>query len=84
MREKYETLKIADLRAIAKIRNIKGATSMSKGDIIEAMVKLDMEEEKSALRRRQSVTSRKRKPKRRNRKQRHRKLPREPVAPGRL
>ena len=41
MRERYETLAIRDLRAIAKIRGIKGATSMSKGQVIEMLVLLD-------------------------------------------
>lgn len=43
MREKYETLAVRDLREIAKIRGIKGASSMSKGQLIDAMVQLDME-----------------------------------------
>lgn len=43
MREKYETLAVRDLREIAKIRGIKSVSSMSKGQLIEAMVKLDME-----------------------------------------
>ncbi len=41
MREKYETLAISDLRAIAKIRGIKGASSMSKSKIIDIFVALD-------------------------------------------
>ena len=45
MREKYETLAIKDLREIAKIRGIKGVSSMSKGKIIDLMVELDLEEE---------------------------------------
>ncbi len=44
MREKYETLAIRDLRAIAKIRGIKSASSMSKGQIIERLVQIDEEE----------------------------------------
>ena len=47
MREKYETLAIKDLRAIAKIRGIKGASSMSKGQVIEMLVLLDETEEKA-------------------------------------
>ena len=47
MREKYETLAIKDLRAIAKIRGIKGASSMSKGQVIEMLVLLDETEAKA-------------------------------------
>lgn len=47
MRERYETLAIRDLRAIAKIRGIKGASSMSKGQVIEMLVLLDETEEKA-------------------------------------
>ena len=47
MRERYETLAIRDLRAIAKIRGIKGATSMSKGQVIEMLVLLDETEERA-------------------------------------
>jgi len=43
MREKYETLAVRDLRAIAKERGIKGVSSLSKGQLIDAMVKLDSE-----------------------------------------
>lgn len=41
MREKYESLNLADLRDIAKIRGIKSLSSMKKAEIIDAMVKLD-------------------------------------------
>ena len=44
MREKYNTLALKDLKAIAKIRGIKGYYTMSKDEIIDAMVKLDEEE----------------------------------------
>lgn len=44
MREKYETLALKDLKAIAKIRQIKGYSSMSKEEIIDAMVAKDEEE----------------------------------------
>jgi len=47
MREKYETLAIKDLRAIAKIRGVKGASSMSKGQVIEVLLLLDETEEKA-------------------------------------
>ena len=49
MREKYETLAIKDLRAIAKIRGVKGASSMSKGQVIEVLLLLDETEEKAKL-----------------------------------
>ncbi len=50
MRERYETLKLNDLRDIAKKRGIKGATAMKKSEIIDLMCELDEKEkaEKSA------------------------------------
>lgn len=41
MREKYESLALADLRAMAKNRGIKGASTMKKADLIEAMLSED-------------------------------------------
>lgn len=41
MREKYETIALADLREIAKSRGIKGVSAMKKADIIEAMLEED-------------------------------------------
>ncbi len=41
MREKYESLAIKDLKALAKIRGIKGITAMSKAEIVEKMLELD-------------------------------------------
>ena len=38
MREKYETIALADLREIAKSRGIKGVSAMKKADIIVAML----------------------------------------------
>ena len=46
MREKYQSLAIADLKEIAKSRGIKGTSGMKKADIIDAMVALDEKEEK--------------------------------------
>ncbi|WP_024864592.1 transcription termination factor Rho [Butyrivibrio sp. FCS014] len=46
MREKYETLKLNDLRDIAKKRGIKGASSMKKAEIIDLMCELDEKEAK--------------------------------------
>ncbi len=47
MREKYESLALADLKEIAKVRGIKGTSTMKKADVVEAMLKLD-EQEKTA------------------------------------
>lgn len=47
MREKYESLPLAELRAIAKTRGIKGATGMKKADLVEAMLVED-EKDKAA------------------------------------
>ena len=44
MREKYETLALKDLKALAKIRGIKGYSTMSKEEIVDAMVAKDEEE----------------------------------------
>ena len=44
MRERYETLKLNDLREIAKKRGIKGATGMKKSEIIDLMCELDEKE----------------------------------------
>ena len=41
MREKYETIALADLRELAKIRGIKVTSTMKKSDVIEAMLALD-------------------------------------------
>ena len=45
IREKYQSLALADLKEIAKSRGIKGTSGMKKADIIEAMVALDEEAE---------------------------------------
>lgn len=44
MREKYETLALSDLKAIAKSRGIKGTSSMKKEEVINAMLVLDEKE----------------------------------------
>lgn len=41
MREKYESLALADLRELAKIRGIKGISSMKKAELVEAMLEED-------------------------------------------
>ena len=46
MREKYESLAVADLREIARSRGIEGVSAMKKAEIVEAMLKLDEEEKK--------------------------------------
>ena len=47
MREKYESLALADLRAIAKTRGIKGTTGLKKAELIELMLAED-EKDKAA------------------------------------
>ena len=47
MREKYESLALADLRAIAKGRGIKGTSTMKKSEVVEAMLAED-EKDKAA------------------------------------
>ncbi len=44
MREKYESLALTELRALAKIRGIKGAGSLKKADLVDAMIRKDEEE----------------------------------------
>lgn len=44
MREKYESLALADLREIAKSRGIRSVSAMKKADVIDAMMQLDEEE----------------------------------------
>ena len=44
MREKYESLPLAELKAVAKIRGIKGLSTMKKDDVIEAMLAADEKE----------------------------------------
>lgn len=47
MREKYESLALADLKAIAKSRGIKGVSTMKKSEVVEAMLLQD-EKDKEA------------------------------------
>ncbi len=47
MREKYESLALADLKEIAKARGIKGTSTMKKAQIVEVMLKED-EKDKAA------------------------------------
>lgn len=46
MREKYESLALADLREIAKTRGIKGVSTMKKAEVVDAML---AEDEKSKI-----------------------------------
>ncbi len=41
MREKYESLALADLKAIAKARGIKGTSTMKKAEIVALMLAED-------------------------------------------
>lgn len=45
MREKYESLSVVDLRAIAKHRGVKATSGMKKSEVIEAMLALDEQEQ---------------------------------------
>lgn len=47
MREKYESLALADLKAIAKARGLKGTSTMKKADLVELMLEED-EKDKAA------------------------------------
>ena len=44
MREKYESLPLAELKAVAKARGIKGLSAMKKDDVVEAMLQEDERE----------------------------------------
>ena len=46
MREKYESLALADLKEIAKSRGIRSVSTMKKSEVVEAMLALDEEEKK--------------------------------------
>ena len=41
MREKYESLGLADLKAIAKARGLKGTSTMKKAELVELMLSED-------------------------------------------
>ncbi|MBQ9142304.1 MAG: transcription termination factor Rho [Lachnospiraceae bacterium] len=47
MREKYESLALTQLRELAKVRGIKGSSTMKKAEVVEAMLAED-EKEKAA------------------------------------
>ena len=44
-REKYESLPLATLRELAKAREMKGISALKKGELIDAMLSLDEQEE---------------------------------------
>ncbi len=44
MREKYESLALNDLKEIAKIRGIKGVSTMKKSEVVEAMLAEDVKD----------------------------------------
>ena len=48
MKEKYESLALADLKAIAKSRGIRGTSAMKKAEVVEAMLELDGRESRKA------------------------------------
>ena len=47
MREKYESLALVDLKAIAKARGLKGTSTMKKAELVERMLAED-EKDKAA------------------------------------
>ena len=46
MREKYESLPLAELKAVAKARGIKGISTMKKDEVIEVMLQEDEREKR--------------------------------------
>lgn len=46
-RERYESLPLATLRELAKARKMKGVSTLKKGDLIDAMLALDEQEEQA-------------------------------------
>lgn len=45
----YSTLKIAELRALAKEKNVKSPTTLNKGELIEALKQMDEKEEDTGV-----------------------------------
>ena len=48
MREKYESLALVQLKELAKVRGIKGASTMKKAEIVEAMLLEDEKDKEKA------------------------------------
>lgn len=46
MREKYESLALVQLKELAKVRGLKGTSTMKKADLVEAMLAEDEQPEK--------------------------------------
>ena len=46
-RERYESLPLATLRELAKARKMKGVSTLKKGELIDAMLALDEQEEQA-------------------------------------
>ncbi len=54
-KERYESLALSDLKAIAKNRGMKGVSALKKADLIEAMIKQDQIDAKAAMEERQNL-----------------------------
>ncbi len=46
MREKYESLSLAELKEVAKFRGLRGVSAMKKADLVDAMLRMDEEEKR--------------------------------------
>ena len=64
MREKYESLALVQLKELAKVRGLKGTSTMKKADLVEAMLaedeRLKKEEEAKAAEEKQEAAKRQR------------------------
>ena len=49
MREKYESLPLVELKALAKARGLKGISTMRKPELIERMLEEDKKESKHLI-----------------------------------
>lgn len=54
-KERYESLALSDLKAIAKNRGMKGVSALKKADLIEAMIKQDQIDARAALEERKNA-----------------------------